>query len=39
MGRKPRFIVPKPRSSVKKDPESIFRELQILSVDCDISFE
>ncbi|AZV44843.1 superfamily II helicase [Peribacillus asahii] len=32
MERKPRFIVPKPRNTAEKDPESIFRELQIPSV-------
>lgn len=32
MEKKPRFIVPKPKNNTEKDPESIFRELQIPSV-------
>lgn len=32
MERKPRFIIPKTKKTVEKDPESIFRELQIPNV-------
>ncbi|MFS8189161.1 DEAD/DEAH box helicase [Rossellomorea marisflavi] len=32
MEKKPRFSVPKPKNNTEKDPESIFRELQIPSV-------